>query len=134
MREQLGWYALGHGTPQERAAVRAHLDGCAACRAELAELTPLTARLAGVDPDRLDEQPAPPAGLGDAVLARIAAEAPLRRISEEHRTAIVQTHLRGRPYAEVAAELGVPVGTLRSRVFYGLKALRLALDEMGVEP
>jgi RNA polymerase sigma-70 factor (ECF subfamily) len=61
-------------------------------------------------------------------------EEALRRISEEHRAAIVQTHLRGRPYAEVAAELGVPVGTVRSRVFYGLKALRLALDEMGVEP
>jgi RNA polymerase sigma-70 factor (ECF subfamily) len=61
-------------------------------------------------------------------------EEALRRISEEHRTAIVQTHLRGRPYAEVAADLGVPVGTVRSRVFYGLKALRLALDEMGVEP
>ena len=61
-------------------------------------------------------------------------EEALRRISAEHRAAIVQTHLRGRPYAEVAAELGVPVGTVRSRVFYGLKALRLALDEMGVEP
>ncbi|MHA6630770.1 sigma-70 family RNA polymerase sigma factor [Pseudonocardia sichuanensis] len=61
-------------------------------------------------------------------------EEALRRIREEHRTAIVQTYLRGRPYAEVAAELGIPVGTLRSRVFYGLKALRLAMDEMGVEP
>ena len=46
----------------------------------------------------------------------------------------MQTHLRGRPHAEVAAELGIPVGTLRSRVFYGLKALRLAMEEMGVEP
>jgi anti-sigma factor RsiW len=80
MREQLGWYALGHGTPEERAGVSAHLDGCAACRAELAELTPLGAWLDRVDADRLDEQqPMPPAGLGDAVLARIAAEAPLRR-------------------------------------------------------
>jgi len=61
-------------------------------------------------------------------------EEALRRIGAEHRTAIVQTHLRGRPHAEVAAELGIPVGTLRSRVFYGLKALRLALEEMGVEP
>jgi RNA polymerase sigma-70 factor (ECF subfamily) len=61
-------------------------------------------------------------------------EEALRRIGEDHRVAIVQTHLRGRPHAEVAAELGIPVGTLRSRVFYGLKALRLALDEMGVEP
>jgi RNA polymerase sigma-70 factor, ECF subfamily len=64
---------------------------------------------------------------------RVVEEA-LRRLSEEHRTAIVQVHLRGRPHAEVAAELGVPAGTLRSRVFYGLKALRLAMDEMGVEP
>ncbi|SEK97699.1 Putative zinc-finger [Blastococcus sp. DSM 46786] len=74
LREQLGVYALGHGSAAERTAVRAHLDGCAACRAELAELTPLVPRLASVDPDRLDEAPAPPAGLREAVLARIAAE------------------------------------------------------------
>lgn len=79
VREQLGWYALGHGTPEERAGVRAHLDGCAACRGELAELTPLAAWLERVDPDRLDEQPAPPAGLGGAVLARIAVEEPRTR-------------------------------------------------------
>jgi Putative zinc-finger len=74
LRERLGVYALGHGTADERAAVRAHLDGCAACRAELAALTPLAARLRDVDPDRLDEAPAPPPHLADAVLARIAAE------------------------------------------------------------
>ncbi|WP_243731132.1 anti-sigma factor family protein [Modestobacter roseus] len=50
-------YALGAGTADERAVVRAHLEGCAACRAELAELTPVAARLADVDPDRLDEPP-----------------------------------------------------------------------------
>ncbi len=60
-------------------------------------------------------------------------EEALQRIRPEARSALVETYLRGRPYAEVAAEQGVPVGTLRSRVFYGLKALRLAMDEMGVE-
>ncbi|CAN5123118.1 N/A [soil metagenome] len=50
-------------------------------------------------------------------------EEALRRIGVEHRQALVETYLRDRPYAEVAAELGVPVGTLRSRVFYALKAL-----------
>jgi len=74
LREQLGVYALGHGDAAERAAVRAHLDGCAACRAELAGLMPIAARLADVDADRLDEAPAPPPELADAVLARIAAE------------------------------------------------------------
>jgi anti-sigma factor RsiW len=74
LREQLGVHALGHGTPDERAAVQAHLDGCAACRAELAELLPVAARLSDVDPARLDDVPPTPPGLGDAVLARIAAE------------------------------------------------------------
>ena len=95
MREQLGWYALGHGTPEERAGVRAHLDGCAGCRAELAELAPLAARLQGVDPDRLDEQPMPPAGLGDAVLARIAAEEPLRRRRVASRRALAAAAVMG---------------------------------------
>ncbi|PWW23315.1 RNA polymerase sigma-70 factor (ECF subfamily) [Geodermatophilus normandii] len=84
----------------------------------------------------LTDEPATPAeaAADDRLVDAWVVEEALRRISAEHRTAIVQTHLRGRPYGEVAAELGVPVGTLRSRVFYGLKALRLALDEMGVEP
>ncbi|MGY2067390.1 anti-sigma factor family protein [Blastococcus sp. SYSU DS0619] len=91
IREQLGVYALGHGTAAERAAVRAHLDGCADCRGELAELSPLAPRLAGVDPDRLDEAPAPPAGLREAVLARIAAEERERPVPlpTRRRTALV---------------------------------------------
>ncbi len=68
----------------------------------------------------------------ERLLRSWVVEEALQRISEEHRTAIVETHLMDRPYAEVAAENGVPVGTLRSRVFYGLKALRAAVDEMGV--
>ena len=58
----------------------------------------------------------------------------LDRLTPEHRAALLETYVRDRPYAEVAAEMGVPIGTLRSRVFYGLKALRLALDEIGVTP
>lgn len=74
LRERLGVHALGHGTPAERAELGAHLDGCPSCRAELAELAPLAGRLAGVDPAHLDSDPAPPPWLGQAVLARIAAE------------------------------------------------------------
>jgi RNA polymerase sigma-70 factor (ECF subfamily) len=67
----------------------------------------------------------------ETMLTSWQLEEALGRISTEHRVAIVETHYRGRPYTEVATELGVPVGTLRSRVFYGLRALRLALEEMG---
>lgn len=69
----------------------------------------------------------------DALLRSWVIEEALQRLSEDHRTALAQTHLKGRPYTEVAAELGVPVGTVRSTVFYGLKALRVAMDEMEVE-
>jgi RNA polymerase sigma-70 factor (ECF subfamily) len=58
----------------------------------------------------------------------------LGRISPEHRDAIVETHLKERPHGEVAAELGIPIGTLRSRIFYGLKSLRVAMEEMGERP
>lgn len=52
----------------------------------------------------------------------------------DHRVALVETCLRGRPYAEVAADLGIPVRTLRSSVFYAMKTSKLAMDDMGVTP
>jgi len=60
-------------------------------------------------------------------------EEAMRRIGDDHRQVLVETHFRGRPYNEVAAELGVPEGTVKSRVYYGLKALRVVLEEMGYE-
>jgi RNA polymerase sigma-70 factor (ECF subfamily) len=70
--------------------------------------------------------------LEQALLSWQVEEA-MRRIGEDHRRVLVETHYRGRPYAEVAAELGVPEGTVKSRVYYGLKALRVALEEIGYE-
>lgn len=76
----------------------------------------------------------PPRSFEDELVHSWLVEEALRRLAPEHRTVIVDVHLRGRPQAEVAAELDIPVGTVRSRVFYALKALRLAMEEMGVQP
>jgi len=67
------------------------------------------------------------------ILLNWQVEEALRRIGVQHRRVLVETYLRGRPYAEVAVELGVPEGTIKSRVYYGLRALRNALEEMGYE-
>jgi RNA polymerase sigma-70 factor (ECF subfamily) len=67
----------------------------------------------------------------ESVLVAWQVEEALGMISAEHRLALVEVHTKGRSYAEVAVEEGVPVGTIKSRVFYGLKALRLALEELG---
>ena len=83
-----------------------------------------------VDDDRL-EQPVGEPDLDRAFESWQMAQA-LTRLSEEHRTAILEIHLRGASVAETAARLGIPPGTVKSRVYYGLRALRLVLEEMGV--
>lgn len=70
----------------------------------------------------------------EALMHRWLVEEALRRLGDDHRTALTETYLNDRSYAEVAGELGIPESTLRSRVFYGLKALRVVLEEMEVSP
>jgi RNA polymerase sigma-70 factor (ECF subfamily) len=70
--------------------------------------------------------------LDEALLAWQVEEA-MRRLGDDHRRVLIETHFRGRPYAEVAEELGVPEGTVKSRVYYGLRAMRVVLEEMGYE-
>jgi len=82
-------------------------------------------------PASMEDEPASEP-LENVLLAWQIEEA-LRRIGEVHRQVLVETFYRGRPYAAVAAELGVPQGTIKSRVYYGLRALRNALEEMGYD-
>jgi RNA polymerase sigma-70 factor, ECF subfamily len=56
----------------------------------------------------------------------------LRRLSPEHRTVIVETYYGARSVASTAARLGIPEGTVKSRLYYGLRALRLVLEEQEV--
>ena len=50
----------------------------------------------------------------DDMLLTWQVEEALRRIGEQHRRVLVETYLRGRPYAEVATQLGVPEGTIKT--------------------
>jgi RNA polymerase sigma-70 factor, ECF subfamily len=70
----------------------------------------------------------------DEVLeAWLVAEA-LGRLSPDHRRVLVECYYCGRSVAEAAERLEVPVGTVKSRTHYALRALRLVLQEMGVTP
>src|SRR4051794_35498805 len=53
--------------------------------------------------------------LGQALLAW-QMEGGVRRIGERHRVVLIETYSRGRPCAEVAAQPGLPEGTIKSRV------------------
>ncbi len=73
-RESLGAYALGQLGETESAGLRAHLEGCPKCRAELASLEDVAQLLPLADPEHLGSAPAPPAGLGERIAARISSE------------------------------------------------------------
>ena len=56
----------------------------------------------------------------------------LLALSPEHRAVVVGAYYGSRSVAELADELDIPPGTVKSRLHYGLRALRLALQEKGV--
>ncbi|GAA0366810.1 sigma-70 family RNA polymerase sigma factor [Actinoallomurus spadix] len=58
----------------------------------------------------------------------------LADLSAEHRAVLIETYYRGRSVAEAAAVLGIPAGTVKSRTYYALRALKLALEERGLAP
>jgi RNA polymerase sigma-70 factor (ECF subfamily) len=68
----------------------------------------------------------------ERTLDRIVVTDALQSLSLEHRAVIVEIYYRGRGVAEAARVLGIPPGTVKSRSYYALRALKLALAERGV--
>jgi RNA polymerase sigma-70 factor, ECF subfamily len=58
----------------------------------------------------------------------------LKGMAVAHRRVVVEMYLRGRTVEEVSRVLGVPPGTVKSRSFYAMRALRAALRQRGVDP
>jgi RNA polymerase sigma-70 factor (ECF subfamily) len=62
------------------------------------------------------------------VIARDQLERGFRRLPPEQRAVFVFRHYLGLPLHQVAAELGVPLGTVKSRLHYATNSLRAALE------
>jgi RNA polymerase sigma-70 factor, ECF subfamily len=73
------------------------------------------------------DEPAAGEGLS-TVVDRDQLERGFRRLSVEHRTVVVLHHYLDLPLDDIADTLGVPVGTVRSRLHYAMRALRAALE------
>ncbi len=54
-------------------------------------------------------------------------------LPEEYRTAVVLSDVEGLPYQEIAEMMGVPVGTVKSRLFRGRRQLQKVLHDFAVE-
>lgn len=91
------------------------------------------ARPPEVGEDLLGSIPAVPDDFDNAVIAHDVAGA-LAELSTHHRAAIIEVYYRGRSVAEAAQALGIPPGTVKSRTYYGLRQLRVLLEERGMTP
>lgn len=112
----------------ERGPVRGWLFGIArrlaADEARGAAARPFLGREIEATPDVRDEL----AQMED----RIVLVEALARLGDLHRTVLVLVVLEGRSLAEAGTTLAVPVGTIKSRLFYALKALRVVAEELGL--
>ena len=68
----------------------------------------------------------------DALLDSWLIADALACLSAEHRAVVICSYYRGQSVAETARLLDIPAGTVKSRLHYALRALRLALQERGV--
>ena len=94
-----------------------------ACYAERGRIRgwPTNLRLLPVD------EPAEAGGLS-GVVDRDQLERGFRRLSIDHRAVVVLHHYVDLPLDQVAEVLGVPIGTVRSRLFHAMRGLRAALE------
>ncbi|MEU3574325.1 sigma-70 family RNA polymerase sigma factor [Kitasatospora sp. NPDC036755] len=92
------------------------------------------ARAKEVIGEQVEDRPASDDPYEQVVVARDIALA-LRRVQKHHREVLVELHLKDRSVLEAAARLGVPPGTVKSRNFYAIRALRPVLAaEHGYAP
>lgn len=88
------------------------------------------ARPQEVDAAPLESMPA--ADEIDRALRLMTISEALGDLSKAHREALIETYFKGRTVSEAAEVLRIPAGTVRSRVFYALRSLKLSLEERGV--
>ncbi|MDT8341761.1 MAG: RNA polymerase sigma factor [Longimicrobiales bacterium] len=64
--------------------------------------------------------------------AREILQQGLERVGEDHREILILREIQGFQYPEIAEVLGIPEGTVASRLYHARRALRAALDDLGV--
>ncbi len=68
----------------------------------------------------------------DAMLTRLMVDQAMDSLSLSHREVLVLSYWGDLTQPAIAAILGIPLGTVKTRSYYALRALKLALVEMGV--
>jgi RNA polymerase sigma-70 factor, ECF subfamily len=77
-----------------------------------------------------------PEGTDDSAIERAVETSHVRdalaTLSDAHRQVLVETYYRGHTVREAAARIGVPEGTVKSRLHHAMRALRTELERVEV--
>lgn len=68
----------------------------------------------------------------DTALNRLLLGDALTKLSADHRAVVQRAYYQGWTTAQIAADLNIAEGTVKSRLHYAMRTLRLTLQEMGV--
>ena len=81
--------------------------------------------------DRTDRLPGQPTGdASEQVVNRHLVAAALGRLTQEHRDVLRECYFLGGSVVQAAHALGIAPGTVKSRTYYALHTLRLAIEEL----
>jgi RNA polymerase sigma-70 factor (ECF subfamily) len=103
------------------------IDGERARRARPREIRTTVEDGGGGRPRTVDDD------LDRILLAHGMADA-LATLTADHRSVVAQLYYLDRSVADAARALGIPEGTVKSRAYYALRALRVACEERGLVP
>ncbi|GGY46415.1 RNA polymerase sigma factor SigL [Streptomyces omiyaensis] len=84
--------------------------------------------------DETPEDRAAPDDPFEEILSAHAIGDALAELAPHHRDVLVELHLNDRSTADAAAALGIPPGTVKSRNFYAVRALRPLLEQRDLAP
>ena len=73
----------------------------------------------------MERVPTPPRKADSALILEA-----LGGLSWDHRQVLLECHFGGLSVPAAAAKLAIPPATIKSRVYYALRAFKLALDEL----
>jgi len=74
----------------------------------------------------------PQADSVDQILDRLIVREALSALSPAHAEVLLLAQEKGLTQTQIAERLGVPLGTVKTRMFHGMRALRAALNDRGI--
>ncbi len=82
----------------------------------------------------MEESQVPPQpDSADRIVEALMVRDALETLTEAHREVLMLVHGEGLTQSQIAERLGLPLGTVKTRMFHGLRALRAALAERGYD-